>query len=379
LGIFEDSISNLIGLALSSEIDLFAEIGLDPAAYLDIPIVLNFPYIGPSFVYRDDTATVAIEDLGCGDVNAGGHCDDPLGFTTVAERDVSDNDTNGFGDYLIAAFSLDVTWIESDYLFRLIDSFVEPAAYDCDNLECQSEYYQLGSFLDDILGAPAAPAGDIRLPAGYVSPETYIKGIRKAHATETLIDFEGFHPTEGADTLTYAWRVDGGLWSPFNNFKNIRIPGLLEGRHVFEVKAKDSKGNVEWTPSRIEFVVDSVGPKATIVGDRVQSADARFFVDVRDAQTLPEDVRVAYSIDGSEWTRYSYNKDIALTAAPGRHTMNVRAVDEAGNVTTTSLNFSVEEGGFGCSVAAGPSSSADASMLLLLLPAIVIAVRRRRS
>lgn len=370
--VFENAISNLLGMLFSSEIGVFAEIGIDPAAWLNLPLVLSVPYIGPSYVASLSSGSVKTAGLGCG---AAGNmpCMDPSGLNPSTMRDISDNDLNGFGDYLVIAAGVDMSYITSDYLLRLADGMVvENLFYSCKltTVNCNSEYYQ--NSLASLLGlSPDANSfySDGGLPRGYVSPKTYIKGVEKAYATETIIAFEGELPGGNAKTLTYSWRVDGGLWTPFMPWTKVRIPGLLEGNHVFEVKARDTKGNVEYSPARIAFVVDSVAPRVTLAGDRVQGSNVAFQANVRDAESSADNVRVSYKLDSGDWSRFSYDKLVSASLAEGRHTVDVRAIDEAGNISVpTVMNFNVQDAGFGCSVAANSSSSPLDFILLMLLP-----------
>lgn len=415
---YQAAISNLLGLILSGEISFFAEIGFDPAAYLDLPVVVTIPYIGPSFVVNSDAEAAStsgqgiitpggdlIDNLACYRSGAD-YCPDPVFFNgdtaTPIIRDISDGDANGFGDYLIVALGLDLQYLDSRFLLRLIDTFVEPLLNDyCDgdidaddnattwgggnpvtDVVCTSESFN--SRLTEILAslgvdlAPGfAPESKGRLPVGYQSPETVIKGIRKAHGFETIIEYEGWHPTVPPSELTFSYRVDGGFWTPFVPATTARIPGLFEGRHVFEVRAKDPRNNVEYTPERIEFVVDSVAPRIAILGDRVQRGGAEFLVEVYDAQSLPEDVRIAYKLNDGEWSGFSYDKEIAFSAPTGQHVLRVRAMDESGNVSEQTLTIAIEDGGFGCaSTTAGGDGVLDL-LLILLVPALVLRARRR--
>jgi hypothetical protein len=384
---YVQAISNLIGLLLSGELSAFVEIGLDPAALLNVPLVITVPYIGPSFVVRRDATPVQTRSVGtpanvvvnsfegCGQ-QGNAACGDPIFGTTTVTRDISDGDLNGFGDYLIAAVNLDLSYFKADYLIRLIDSFLEPAlgGYDCagatTDVACVSEAF-INPFSDLLSGFFAPSAEGFGLPQGYISPETVIKGVRKAHALETIIEYEGWHPTVPQDQLTYSWRVDGGFWTPFVPATIARIPGLLEGTHVFEVKAKDPQGNVEYTPARIVFTVDSVAPRIRVLGDRVQSGTAHFMIDALDSQTLPEAIRVSYRVDGGEWSAYTAYKEIAVDLPPGHHTLEVRALDEAGNEGFSTLTFVVEKGGFGCTVGGTEQPGLSLLLIILFLPALI--------
>jgi hypothetical protein len=228
---------------------------------------------------------------------------------------------------------------------------------------------------DDDADAAIAP-GEVLTPEAMVDEA---RAFVEAHGFETLVDIEGWHPSVPADRLVYSYRVDGGMWTPFMPAETLRVPGLLEGRHVLDVRAKDPNGNVEFTPERVEFTVDSVAPKTRLVGDRVQSGEVSFLADVEDAQTLPEDVRVSWRVDGGDWSSYSYDKRISFKAAAGQHVLEVRAMDEAGNVGTSTLTVAVDESGFGCAI--GPADTADglANLLLaLLVPGVMVLARRRR-
>jgi len=404
---FEDSISNLIGLLLSGELSAFVEIGLDPAALLNIPLILSVPYIGPSYVWNDEASTAGqgvlagdpdedmSPELGCGTDAAPAACEDPvLVSADNVNRDVSDNDLNGFGDYLNVAAGVDVSRLTGTFLLRLIDSLVEPntlgiGGYDnCEigadpQLTCVSQGFTnpFADLLGGVGGAPSAAAEDgFQIPNEFRPPETRIKGLVKAHATETLIEYDGSHHEFAPEDLLYSYRVDGGVWTPWVDAKTARIPGLLEGRHVFEVRAMDPRKNVDFTPARKSFVVDSVAPKARVLGDRIQGSNARFLVDASDAQTLSEDVRVSWRLNGGEWSAFSYNKEVQFQAAPGQHTLEVRAMDDAGNVSTTELNVGVRDSGFGCAVAGGETDTANGAInfaLMLLVPALLFWRRRR--
>ena len=366
---------------------------------------MTIPYIGPSFVVNDDSEPGATagkgilsasgdlyDGLGCLRAVGNDHCPDPVfanastGASAIV-RDISDGDASGFGDYLIVALGIDVSYLETRFLLRLIDTFVEPLLNeycngDITDVVCTSESFN--SRLTEILAslglelAPGfAPESEGRFPVGYQSPETFIKGVRKAHGFETIIEYEGWHPTVDASELTFSYRVDGGFWTPFVPATTARIPGLFEGRHVFEVRAMDPKKNVEYTPERIEFVVDSVAPRIKILGDRVQSGSAQYTVDVYDAQTLPEDVRIAYKLGDGEWSGYSYDKQVLLNAASGQHVLRVRAMDESGNIGEQVLTIAIEDGGFGCASTTAGSDGLIDLLLILLVPALIIRSRRR--
>jgi hypothetical protein len=68
----------------------------------------------------------------------------------------------------------------------------------------------------------------------------------------------------GADNLTppaglvFAWRLDGGPFTPFAAPTTATLSDLAGGPHVFEVKSRDQAGNEDPTPARRAFTVSSL-------------------------------------------------------------------------------------------------------------------------
>lgn len=65
----------------------------------------------------------------------------------------------------------------------------------------------------------------------------------------------------GADNLSpptalqFAWRLDEGEWSAFTTVPSVQLPGLAQGPHRFEVRARDQAGNEDPTPAVRDFTV----------------------------------------------------------------------------------------------------------------------------
>ena len=90
-------------------------------------------------------------------------------------------------------------------------------------------------------------------------PEGTIDGVRfTARGTDNLTP-----PAE----LQFAWRVDGGAWSPFSAASTVTVPGLPPGSHVVEAKARDRAGN-EATPAALSFAVSGGTLGLTILEPR---------------------------------------------------------------------------------------------------------------
>ncbi len=337
--VLKGAISNLLGLVLSIDISGAAEIGFDPGAFLNLPLVLDVPYIGPSFV---DEGGVNITDR-------------------EYNPDTSLQTGNGFGDYLVAGIGLDLSALTSAYLIKQID-------YLLDGTDSTVPFD-----LQELNGIGLAPGA---VPASSKPiPQAVVDGPVKVSAQETIFRFSGYDALDGQN-VKFSWRVDNGVWTPFNQATEARIQGLLEGKHTFEVKALNSSNVVQDAPARYTFVVDSVAPRVRVVGDRTVGGRATFFVEAEDFLTPSEDLRVAYRLNDGRWSNFGYNSKISLSSLrSGRHTLRVKVADNAGNIAESSFNFESTDGGFGCSTTAGAGNLADV-LLLLAIPAIVLLRRR---
>lgn len=340
--ILKGAISNLIGLALSVDVSALVEVGFDLGAFLNIPLAIDAPYIGPSYVVSDGGVAPNGTDL-----------EETNGTATVG---------NGFGDYLVGGVSLDLSKLSANYLIQQID-------YLLDGTDSTKPFGIDG--LDIGLAPNAKPMYDEYIPV----PQATIQPPVKVSAQETVFRFAGYDQRDG-DNVSYSWRVDNGVWSVFSPANEARITGLLEGKHTIEVKAINSKNMMQDVPARYTFVVDSIAPKIRVVGDRTVGSRASFFVEAADWLTPKEDVRVAYRLDDGRWTNFGYNKKISLSGLrEGRHTLRVRAADNTGNTAETAFSFSAADGGFGCSTTSGNGALGDI-LVMLVLPALVL-VRKR--
>ena len=346
--VYADALSNLLGIILSSNLSGWAEVGFDIGALIGMPIAVDTPYFGPSFV--TDTAG--------GDGTTG---------------NLSDDDGNGFGDYLEAGVGIYLGVGEAElapYLLKQIDPLVSGEG---------------SSTLSDMLGSSGglgglglSPASASRtiIPTNEMPPETIIEKPTKISPESTIVKFTAYDPDSKA--ILFSYRLDGGLWTPYLPIHEAKLSGLWEGKHVLEVKAMDPQGNREATPARYEFVVDSSAPSVQIIGRSLVSSDPVFFVKANDYITSAENIRIAYNLDGKGWSNYSYDHNIALKGLDaGKHTLAVKAVDEAGNVGEVVQSFVVDNSGFGCTMTSGNGSAAN-FIFLLLLPGLALFVLRRK-
>lgn len=69
--------------------------------------------------------------------------------------------------------------------------------------------------------------------------------------------------------LTFAWRLDGGAYTPFAAGTTASLSGLAAGAHVFEVKGRDQAGNEDPSPASRSFTVSDLRITITEPADGV--------------------------------------------------------------------------------------------------------------
>jgi signal transduction histidine kinase/CheY-like chemotaxis protein/ligand-binding sensor domain-containing protein len=96
------------------------------------------------------------------------------------------------------------------------------------------------------------------------APRTLISGADNLHETppsgDATITFSGIDKWKFTDPwrLLFSYRVDGGLWSPYQSRQNAGLRHLAAGNHRFEAKAMDRNGNADPVGASFEFHVPLV-------------------------------------------------------------------------------------------------------------------------
>ncbi len=100
-------------------------------------------------------------------------------------------------------------------------------------------------------------------------PETVITGGPPATIAETTatLTFTGNDNLTPAASLAFAWRLDGGAWSPFAPLTSASLSALAPGPHTFEVRARDLAGNEDPTPASRGFSVSALSVDVTEPAD----------------------------------------------------------------------------------------------------------------
>lgn len=150
----------------------------------------------------------------------------------------------------------------------------------------------------------------------------------------------------GSGGLSYSYKLDTGGWSSYSPTTSVTFNNnLLQGLHVFEVKAKDAAGNEDASAAFRIFTVDTIAPETTITSGpsgTINTNSADFTFSGNDSGGSGG-LTFSYHLDGGAWSAYSGATTVNYTGlAAGAHTFEVKAKDVASNEdqTPATRNFS---------------------------------------
>ncbi|HEX8437475.1 Ig-like domain-containing protein, partial [Archangium sp.] len=159
---------------------------------------------------------------------------------------------------------------------------------------------------------------------------------------DTVIDDKPANPTHSADatftfssddkgTVKYECRL---LPATFTSCAGpVSYTGLSEGPHTFEVRAIDAAGNVDSTPAPYQWTVDLTKPDVNIVSGPsapTRETSATFGFNSNEAA---KDVTYLCRLDDALDFTPCPNPQTYTGLGEGRHTLQVIAMDKAGNMS----------------------------------------------
>jgi len=141
---------------------------------------------------------------------------------------------------------------------------------------------------------------------------------------------------------TAHYRLDGGNWQPLNALRQngryqAALGGLADGPHRIDAKAEDNAGN-ESSPVSVAFTIDTLAPVIDI--DNV--ADGHDYDEP--ALPLAPVIRITELNPQSERITLNGRPYVSGTPLPGKaanYTLQVEAIDKAGNRSVRTLRFTV--------------------------------------
>ena len=86
---------------------------------------------------------------------------------------------------------------------------------------------------------------------------------------QTIFTFSGNDNLTPANSLTFSYRVDNGNWSAFAGYTKLTVTNIPPGAHTFEVRARDSAGNVDNSPASRTFSYSAPAPRSPSPGPAV--------------------------------------------------------------------------------------------------------------
>ena len=187
------------------------------------------------------------------------------------------------------------------------------------------------------LSAEGLPSGDPNPPEPAVArewtvvggpPETTITSGPAAGA-EVRGDVEFAFASSRTD-VTFECRLDGAAWAACASPR--RLTGLADGGHRFDVRARDSQGQLDPSPATRNFSMDSVAPDTSITGGpsgATTATGAQLTFTSGDPSAVFE-----CRLDGGPWAACTSPKGFSGLGG-GAHRFEVRARDPAGNIDAT--------------------------------------------
>ena len=167
-------------------------------------------------------------------------------------------------------------------------------------------------------------------PADTTPPETAITSAPSGANASTSATIS-FSSEPGA---RFHCSLDGAAFSDCTSPAS--YSGLGQGGHTLDVRAIDQAGNVDPTPARATWTVDTLAPDTRFTTwSRLSSSSAKFWF------TATESATFTCSLDGGAWVSCTSPK--TYTGLPrGWHTVRARATDAAGNVDPTPASYTVK-------------------------------------
>jgi hypothetical protein len=175
------------------------------------------------------------------------------------------------------------------------------------------------------------------------------------NTSDVYFEWTGTDDTDSPDVLVFSWRMDSGSWSNYAGDASHAFTGLADGSHRFEVRARDTAGNVDSSPATRNFEVDTSGPGDSIPpvvtitsgpSGTIDYTDVTFTYSGTDNVDPPAVLQYQHRMDFGNWSAWNGNTTASYNGlADGQHTFEVRGRDTAGNIgVPAARSFTVDTG-----------------------------------
>jgi hypothetical protein len=156
-----------------------------------------------------------------------------------------------------------------------------------------------------------------------------------------VFTFAGTDNLTAAAGLAFAWRLDGGAFTPFAAITSAALPGLGAGSHVFEVKARDLAGNEDPSPARRTFTVGG-GMQVTITEPAVGAVVPSGVLLVR-GTVAPGGIDAGVTVNGIVAARQGGSFAAMVPVAAPSVTLTAVATTESGDTATHAVTAAVSD------------------------------------
>jgi hypothetical protein len=163
-----------------------------------------------------------------------------------------------------------------------------------------------------------------------LAPDTTLATVTPVNAAVSSASFT-FTSEAGA---TFEVAVDGGAFTAATS--PLQLAALTDGAHGISVRARDTAGNLDATPSMFTWTVDTMIPDTTIVNSPAEISNAGSGSFTFSSNEPAAAFQVA--LDGAPFAT-APNPYTFSGLSNGRHTFAVRAIDAAGNSDATPVPF----------------------------------------
>ncbi|MFG5117285.1 Ig-like domain-containing protein [Methylorubrum sp. POS3] len=201
------------------------------------------------------------------------------------------------------------------------------------------------------------------------APDTAIGAHPAAitNTTDAVFGFTGTDTAGGSGVGDFLASLDGGAFTSASS-GGVAYHGLADGQHTLTVKAVDAAGNVDASPASYAWIVDTAAPDTAITaGPAAVTSGTSAHLTYAGTDEAGGGGVASYrvSVDGGAVTTTTATSLDLTGLTDGTHSVQIAAVDAAGNVDATpaSVGWTVDTVAPGVAITAKPalqSNVADA-------------------
>ena len=296
--------------------------------------------------------TAMVADINPG--SGGSNPDGPIVFNSHLFFQASDG-TNGYQLWKAGDFSPPVTQIDSGPSGTIATSSAsftfsadEPGTFQCSvdggAMSTCSSPATIGPLSDgahtfqvraiDLSGNVDASPASRSFTVDTTAPDTRLASGPSGFVRTRRATFNFSSPEASA---VFECKLDAAAWAACSSPKS--YTGLSDRTHTFNVRAKDQVGNVDASPAKRSFTVDTRAPQTKIAKHPKKIVrTVKAMVKVSFTFTSSEkSSRFSCKLDKKKWK--SCRSRTTYKVKSGKHTVHVRATDRAGNTDRTSAKW----------------------------------------